>query len=56
MTSRYNDDMPKGQGGRNGSCGVLPSLKKRFAHTSDRFDFFFEKGQDSVAEWSKALV
>ena len=56
MSLRYTDDMPQGLGGWNEPCGVLISLKMRFAHMSDRFDFFFEKGQDSVAEWSKALV
>ena len=56
MTLRYTDDMPQGSGGRNEPSSVLICLKMRFAHMSDRFDIFFEKGQDSVAEWSKALV
>ena len=56
MTLRYLDDMPKGQGGEIETCGDPICLKRRFAHMSDRLDIFFEKGQDSVAEWSKALV
>ena len=56
MTLRYIDDMPEGRGGQIETTGDLICLKMRFAHMSDRFDIFFEKGQDSVAEWSKALV
>ena len=32
------------------------TINIRFSATSDDLDIFFEKWQDSVAEWSKALV
>ena len=56
MSRRYTADIPLGRKTTTSLAELNNTTIFRLSKVSDHFDVFFEKGQDSVAEWSKALV
>ena len=56
MSRRYTADIPLGRKTTTSLAELNNTTIFRLSKVSDHFDVFFEKCQDSVAEWSKALV